>query len=384
MQKENALATVIVPVYRVEEFLPSCIESIQAQTYPHLQILLVDDGSPDRCGAICDRYAQEDPRIEVVHQANGGVGAARNAGLARAKGDYIYFVDGDDLAAADMVRRSAEELESGPYDLCLWGKTVRKDGASYYCGRWRKRVFRLGTERERERFFCRWFLTARTGWEVFLGAFRRSLVSRFGLRFGDGIFAEDMDFTFRYLLRCRSLCLLPEPLSVYRVRPSSAMRTIGGLRRAEEIARLLNRQRKELSETVPFGRFYLCGSAALATLLEGEGLPGEKAGEWLEALKRGEGFAELLADLRQALTDRRALYRACGPAYGSRVQAVCGFLLEEEAGRRRKSGGLYSAYGVLRGWKQRLLHPKNERSLRAVENKEGSRDDRTADVPLGG
>ena len=90
------LTTVIVPVYRVEKYLDRCLESITGQTYKNLEILLVDDGSPDDSGKICDRWAGQDSRIRVIHKANAGAGAARNTALDEAKGSLIGFVDSDD------------------------------------------------------------------------------------------------------------------------------------------------------------------------------------------------------------------------------------------------------------------------------------------------
>ncbi len=98
------LISVIVPVYRTEKFLNRCVDSILAQTYQELEILLIDDGSPDRCAEICDAYAQKDPRIKVLHKTNAGVSAARNSGLDLATGDYITFVDSDDYVEPDMYR----------------------------------------------------------------------------------------------------------------------------------------------------------------------------------------------------------------------------------------------------------------------------------------
>lgn len=104
MEKEarSYLISVIVPVYNVKAYLPRCIESIQGQTFPHLQIILIDDGSTDGSGRICDAYAKDDVRIEVLHTPNGGLVMARKAGLRLAAGDYIGFVDGDDFIDADM------------------------------------------------------------------------------------------------------------------------------------------------------------------------------------------------------------------------------------------------------------------------------------------
>lgn len=99
---EKDLISVIVPVYKVEKYLEKCIESIIKQTYTNLQIILVDDGSPDNCGKICDEYAKKDSRIEVIHKINGGLSDARNVGISKAKGRYIGFVDSDDYIKEDM------------------------------------------------------------------------------------------------------------------------------------------------------------------------------------------------------------------------------------------------------------------------------------------
>lgn len=106
----NDLISVIVPVYNVESYLEQCIDSILAQTYKNLEIILVDDGSTDRSGEICDRYAEQDSRIRVVHQANGGVSSARNSGLQICRGNYLGFVDSDDYIDRDMYRILLDNL----------------------------------------------------------------------------------------------------------------------------------------------------------------------------------------------------------------------------------------------------------------------------------
>ena len=98
------LISVIVPVYKVEPYLDKCVRSIVDQTYQNLEIILVDDGSPDRCGEICDAWAAKDSRIRVIHKENGGLSDARNAGMAVATGKYMGFVDSDDYIAPDMYR----------------------------------------------------------------------------------------------------------------------------------------------------------------------------------------------------------------------------------------------------------------------------------------
>ena len=102
--------SIIVPVYNVEPYLRRCVDSILAQTFTDFELILVDDGSPDNCGAICDEYAEKDSRIHVIHQENGGLSAARNAGIDYAHGEYLCFVDSDDLLSAEYCRLLLDAL----------------------------------------------------------------------------------------------------------------------------------------------------------------------------------------------------------------------------------------------------------------------------------
>ena len=94
--------SVIIPVYKVEEYLERCIESVLGQTLDDLEIILVDDGSPDNCPRICDQYAEKDRRVSVIHKKNGGLASARNAGMKNASGEYIFFLDSDDWLELDL------------------------------------------------------------------------------------------------------------------------------------------------------------------------------------------------------------------------------------------------------------------------------------------
>ena len=109
----TALISVIVPVYNVEEYLSRSVNSIVNQTYSSLEIILVDDGSPDQCPAMCDELARKDPRIRVLHKANGGVSSARNAGLRIAEGEWISFVDADDWIHPQFFEILVSEGKSG-------------------------------------------------------------------------------------------------------------------------------------------------------------------------------------------------------------------------------------------------------------------------------
>ena len=115
------LISVIVPVYKVEQYLPRCVDSILAQTYQNLEIFLVDDGSPDRCGSICNDYAKKDSRIQVIHKKNGGLSDARNAALDICTGEYISFVDSDDYVSTDFIASLYQALQNHHTRLAICG-----------------------------------------------------------------------------------------------------------------------------------------------------------------------------------------------------------------------------------------------------------------------
>ena len=117
----------VVPVYKVEGYLGQLIESLQNQTLSDIQIILVDDGSPDRSGQICDEYAAKDPRIKVIHKANGGVGAARNDGLAAAEGDWVYFCDSDDYLEPDALEKLVTAGEENQAEV-VYGNVAMLSG----------------------------------------------------------------------------------------------------------------------------------------------------------------------------------------------------------------------------------------------------------------
>ena len=123
-----AKISVVIPVYNVEPYLDRCIESVVNQTYRDLEIILVDDGSPDHCPAICDRWAERDSRIIVIHQANGGLSAARNTGIERASGAYLAFVDSDDYISEDMYAAMIEGLERTSSGMATCGTWVIENG----------------------------------------------------------------------------------------------------------------------------------------------------------------------------------------------------------------------------------------------------------------
>ena len=119
MQLTQPMVSVIVPVYKVERYLEQCLVSIVHQSYRNLEILLVDDGSPDNCPQLCDMWAQRDSRIHVIHKPNGGLSDARNAGLRQAHGDLVAFVDSDDWLALDMIEKMTDAMLRNQADMVV-------------------------------------------------------------------------------------------------------------------------------------------------------------------------------------------------------------------------------------------------------------------------
>lgn len=120
--------SVIVPVYKVEGYLPACIESVLSQTFSDFELILVDDGSPDRCGQICENYKKKDNRIKVVHKQNGGLASARKAGIRIAEGDYVFNLDSDDLIEHDTLEYAYNKIQETNCEMVTFSYRWVQDG----------------------------------------------------------------------------------------------------------------------------------------------------------------------------------------------------------------------------------------------------------------
>ena len=208
------LISVIVPVYKVEAFLPRCVDSLLAQTYENLEIILVDDGSPDNCGAICDGYAEKDSRVRCIHKENGGLSSARNAGLDIARGEYIGFLDSDDWMEPEaygtmlaVARKYDVKLVcAGRYDVY---------GEERKVGLCPEREEKISGEAFAGRIF-RWDRCDSAAWDKL---YHRSLWEQ--MRYPLGKICEDVPVTYRLALAAGEVALCPEPFVNYYHRPGS-------------------------------------------------------------------------------------------------------------------------------------------------------------------
>lgn len=196
------MVNVIVPIYKVEKYLRKCVESIQNQTYCDLKIILVDDGSPDNCGEICDELAKNDDRIFVLHQKNAGLAAARNAGIDFALtgdterlGNYVAFVDGDDTIEPDMYQTMVNSMQNA-CDMVICGHRIIKEGIP-------ASPVRLELTQYVEESFLWSEVFERLNNAVWNKLYRADLIGE--LRFPMGVIhGEDLIFNLNYLKRCRA------------------------------------------------------------------------------------------------------------------------------------------------------------------------------------
>ena len=215
------LISVIVPVYKVEAYLETCVDSILSQTYPCLQVILVDDGSPDGCGAICDAYARRDARVTVIHKKNGGLSSARNAGLDAASGTYITFTDSDDRIAADMLEtllRIARQ-ENADVVRCNYAR-FRSDDALPDCADDTDAV-RRDTSRGAVRAFLTDPYARRKAFQptVCPALYRADTIR--ALRFPEGLLYEDGYYTPQVLVAAETLVHVDRTMYFYRETPNS-------------------------------------------------------------------------------------------------------------------------------------------------------------------
>lgn len=219
------MISIIVPIYNVEKYLSRCIDSILRQSYRDLELILVDDGSLDGCGVICDAYAKKDSRIIVIHQKNSGVSAARNAGLACAKGKFIGFIDPDDYIAPDMYQEMIEAMETTDAELVICGYNyVDEEGKIDERRRYPLAASESLTQEELMKRFSDMPPSIRLG--VCNKLFKKNLLH--DLKFMEGLHSsEDVLFLTEYACMINQASIVHKPLYFNTVRKGSA--THGGL-----------------------------------------------------------------------------------------------------------------------------------------------------------
>ena len=215
-----AEVSMIVPVYQVEKYIAQCIESVLNQTFQDFELILVDDGSKDQSGIICDSYAAKDDRIIVIHTENRGAAAARNIGLDHASGRYITFLDGDDYLAENMIARLHEVIEHSEYDMVVCDflniLSDEKDNFSLHLRDMEINGREVLAHCKNQKNYGVWTV-------VWNKIYKREVLEN--LRFPEGKYFEDEIFSDQLYLRCDIIRVIPEVLCLHRVLSSSTMNT---------------------------------------------------------------------------------------------------------------------------------------------------------------
>lgn len=214
--------SIIVPIYKVEPYIHRCINSILNQTYKDFELILVDDGSPDRCGEICDDYAVNDTRIKVIHKKNGGVSSARNFGLQTASGKYVMFVDSDDWIEPSALKTLSDNIDKYNSDVFIFGlvKDIYSGNdliKSQYNGFYKNKNVHVKEFSNNIVYYLN-TVGMHPSW-MFL--FKRTIISEYHLEFNCNlVLYEDFDFNIRFLRHSNTITFISEALYHYNLSTS--------------------------------------------------------------------------------------------------------------------------------------------------------------------
>lgn len=242
---ESQLVTVIVPVYNVKSYLPRCLESIVAQTYSPLEVILVDDDSTDGSSELCDQWAARDPRIKVIHKANEGPGQARNAGLDVAQGQYVAFIDSDDYVHRDYFAtlcRVAVERDADVV-LCRWVEFRDGQQVPERDVQGGARITQMSGVEALQRIFYQDQLTHSPWGRLF----RRTMFD--GCRFSEKYVYEDLEIAYALYRKTTTVVETDASLYYYRLRGTSLMRTFSPQRTV--VLDIMERIEEQVSQELP-------------------------------------------------------------------------------------------------------------------------------------
>lgn len=215
----NPLVSIIAPIYKVESYLRQCLDSIVSQTYTNLEIILVDDGSPDGCPQICDEYAAKDKRIVVIHKENGGLSDARNAGLDICKGEYIYFIDSDDIIPSHCIDILLKIITQEKADIASSSYQEFSDAESNLVKSNQNYSYITINGSEALILLCRdntpGFMSS------CMKIYKRNCFD--GIRFPLGKLYEDAHTNYKIYHTCKKICYTNTPLYYYRLHKESIM-----------------------------------------------------------------------------------------------------------------------------------------------------------------
>ena len=249
----STCVSVIIPVYNTERYLDKCMESVVNQTYKDLQIILVDDGAKDNSPIMCDAWARMDARIMVIHKQNEGLGMTRNAGLDKAEGKYVCFLDSDDTIELNTIETCVSVLENNMAQACFYPrKTYKEDGSYSVCKNVPDKLVYEGQDVMNEFAALYWGIHPQDDADPFLhssvcrGMFLRSAIEKYGLRFlSERIcLSEDVVFGLEFCKHVDKIIIIPEYFYNYTYNSTSLTKSYRPQRmqQAEELYRIMEKQ----------------------------------------------------------------------------------------------------------------------------------------------
>lgn len=242
------LISVIVPVYNVENYINRCVDSILIQDYDYLELILVNDGSTDKSGTICDEYALKDNRVKVIHKKNGGVSSARNSGLERAAGDYILFFDSDDWIDKDTISHLYNNLNNYNADCSICSYYINDKPVNTMAKR--NKIEKLNKQLSIKKAL----LSDGYGGYLWNKLYKKNIIVEHNLKFNESItIGEDLLFTINYLIKCDTISYSDTPKYHYYYRKTSALNSsfngkkLSSIEAYKEIIRLISSANLNLS-----------------------------------------------------------------------------------------------------------------------------------------
>lgn len=227
----NPEISVIVPVYNVEKYLCSCIDSILAQTFTDFELLLIDDGSKDKSGEICDEYAKRDCRVKVFHKENGGVSSARNLGIDESKGEYLFFVDSDDIISSSYIEMFVNYIKKND-SVCVVCKYTNRLSLL------KNQINSIKTKEMTSSEFLDeiWISEGKLDGYLWNKMFKRKILIDLNIRFDEKVSIwEDMLFVVEYFVNISTVIFVDAVLYYYRDTMNSAVKQHGTLKKIEKI-----------------------------------------------------------------------------------------------------------------------------------------------------
>jgi len=216
-KRELPCLSIVVPVYKVEQYIRKCIDSILVQSFTNFELILIDDGSPDNCGIICDEYAKKDPRIFVIHKRSSGLSAARNSGIEKAKGKYITFVDSDDWIDKETYEKAFRFLNENQLEVVCFDTWLVKDNQEKFRPRYTQNQIFVGVEGVNA------ILEDGIDNAAWNKVYLKSLFD--GVRYPEGRVFEDVGTSYKVLAKAKRVGYLKQPLYYYLKRGNSIVGT---------------------------------------------------------------------------------------------------------------------------------------------------------------